>query len=95
MANIRVSSKVESKDNRKPSGSSENDDENAQIIVDEPFTKRMRRETRDVHKISDALVNAKFLMCKFDAKMSCLCSQIKQMTCKSYDIQRQHIYNNK
>lgn len=25
----------------------------------ELFTKRMRRETRDVHKISDALVNAK------------------------------------
>lgn len=23
------------------------------------FTKRMRKETRDVHKISDALINAK------------------------------------
>lgn len=26
---------------------------------DEGFSKRMRKETRDVHKVSDALINAK------------------------------------
>lgn len=31
----------------------------------ETFTKRMRRETRDVHKISDALINAKLAFGKF------------------------------
>lgn len=31
----------------------------------ETFTKRMRRETRDIHKISDALINAKLAFGKF------------------------------
>lgn len=29
------------------------------MAVAESFSKRMRKETRDVHKISDALINAK------------------------------------
>lgn len=66
MANIRVSSKTRTKESPK---AAENPVENvaadgSQVINEEPFSKRMRRETRDVHKISDALVNAKFLMCK-------------------------------
>lgn len=29
-----------------------------------PFNKILRRETRDIHSVSDALVNAKLAICK-------------------------------
>lgn len=31
---------------------------------EESFSKRMRKETRDVHKVSDALINAKLVFGK-------------------------------
>lgn len=32
---------------------------------EELFTTRMRKATRSIHSLSDALVNAKFALCKF------------------------------
>lgn len=59
MANIRLSSKIKNKIDSESSEDPTKKDEPKETQEKELFTKRMRRETRDVHKISDALINAK------------------------------------
>lgn len=59
MANIRLSSKIKKKIDSEGVENQTKKDESKETQEKELFTKRMRRETRDVHKISDALINAK------------------------------------
>lgn len=59
MANIRLSSKIKKKIDSEGVENLTKKDESKETQEKELFTKRMRRETRDVHKISDALINAK------------------------------------
>lgn len=59
MANIRLSSKIKKKIDSEGVENLTKKDESKETQEKELFTKRMRRETRDVHEISDALINAK------------------------------------